>query len=782
MARFLPIRRAALTSLAAFLLLSPLAAGADDGRPDRESEATVQPGVPAGHSQHGEAFNDGPRQKAYIMSGVGNVHFTPSTSNDQAARFTRQGIGQLHGFWYFEAERSFRQAAVFDPDYAFAYWGMAMANVNNEKRARGFIEEAVARRDHASPLERRMIDAHAAFLAGKDPKQRAIDYARAMKAITADFPDEIEPKAFLAYLHWKYSGHLKRKPETTDKLIQEVLHVEPMHPVHHYRIHLWDLVDPARALDSAARCGPAAPDIAHMWHMPGHIYSRLKRYSDAAWQQEASARVDHAHMMRDRVMPDQIHNFAHNNEWFIRNMIFIGRWRDALDLAKNMTELPRHPRYNTFKRRGSAWYGRQRLLQVLRSYELWSELIELAGQPYLEPTDQPKLQTERLRWLGAAHAALGHVAEAQAIRNELAEQRARLQRILDRRKPSGDSPNKDAKPPAAAITKNAAPKKKTPKKKTSKKKGKAGRAASKPSPEAIRIKEIARAMTTIDGYLAWHRGDWKTAMDRLKTAKIDPLVLARLQSLSGAHQAAIDAAARLVKQRENQVLPLAAQVEILHRAGRVKECRAAFESLRSISGDIQPDAPPFDRLAPIAAELGLPADWRRPRVPAKDLGERPALDSLGPFRWSPQPAPPWQLFDTHGTPFTLEQFKGKPVIVIFYLGFGCLHCAEQLRAFAPMSDEFRKSGIKLIAISTDSPEDLKKSIDDYPGGMPFPLVADEKLRVFRAYRVYDDFEQVPLHGTFLIDAKGNVRWQDISYEPFMKPKFLLRESLRLLAQ
>ena len=67
-----------------------------------------------------------------------------------------------------------------------------------------------------------------------------------------------------------------------------------------------------------------------MWHMPGHIYSKLKRYADAAWQQEASARVDHAHMIRARLMPDQIHNFAHNNEWLIRNLIFIGRVHDAL--------------------------------------------------------------------------------------------------------------------------------------------------------------------------------------------------------------------------------------------------------------------------------------------------------------------------------------------------------------------------------------------------------------------------------------------------------------------
>ena len=64
--------------------------------------------------------------------------------------------------------------------------------------------------------------------------------------------------------------------------------------------------------------------------MPGHIYSRLKRYEDAVFQQEASARVDHAHMMRDRVLPDQIHNFAHNNEWLTRSLRHHGRVREAV--------------------------------------------------------------------------------------------------------------------------------------------------------------------------------------------------------------------------------------------------------------------------------------------------------------------------------------------------------------------------------------------------------------------------------------------------------------------
>ena len=54
--------------------------------------------------------------------------------------------------------------------------------------------------------------------------------------------------------------------------------------------------------------------------------------------------------------------------------------------------------------------------------------------------------------------------------------------------------------------------------------------------------------------------------------------------------------------------------------------------------------------------------------------------------------------------------------------------------------------------------------------------------MFHEYRAYDDFEEQPLHGTFLIDERGNVRWQDISYEPFMDPKFVLAESQRLLSQ
>ena len=125
-----------------------------------------------------------------------------------------------------------------------------------------------------------------------------------------------------------------------------------------------------------------------------------------------------------------------------------------------------------------------------------------------------------------------------------------------------------------------------------------------------------------------------------------------------------------------------------------------------------------------------------------------------------------------------------PVVVIFYLGSGCLHCVEQLQKFAPLTADFANSGISIVAISSEPLDSLKASLAKLSAkeAIPFPLAADADFSTFKAYRAFDDFENMPLHGTFLIDAEGLVRWQDISYEPFTNPKFLLEESKRLLGR
>jgi peroxiredoxin len=210
-----------------------------------------------------------------------------------------------------------------------------------------------------------------------------------------------------------------------------------------------------------------------------------------------------------------------------------------------------------------------------------------------------------------------------------------------------------------------------------------------------------------------------------------------------------------------------------------------MEELRSLAATSDIDLPPLKNLAPIAKELGLPEDWRLPRETPADVGERPELDSLGPFRWEPVAAPAWRLAQATGEELSLEDYRGRNVVIVFFLGNTCTHCVEQLRAFAPMQEAYARAGIEIVAVSSDDVEGLKQTMlsGEGPGAgapYPFPLVSDPEWNVFRSYRAYDAFEEKPLHGTFFVDGQGRIRWQDISFEPFMEVEWLLGECNRLL--
>ena len=109
---------------------------------------------------------------------------------------------------------------------------------------------------------------------------------------------------------------------------------------------------------------------------------------------------------------------------------------------------------------------------------------------------------------------------------------------------------------------------------------------------------------------------------------------------------------------------------------------------------------------------------------------------------------------------------------------------EQLNAFDPLAKEFEAKDITLLAVSTDTTSGLRETFigyDQKDRHFRFPILSDPTLKIFKAYRSYDDFEKTPLHGTFLISPEGNILWQEIGYEPFMAPKFLLEEAQRLLS-
>ncbi len=730
-----------------------------------------------GHSTHGEAFDEGPRQEAVLMRGMGAVSFSITTGSADAQKFFDQGIAQLHGFWYYEAERSFRQAAKFDDGTPMPYVGMALANVNNEKRAAEFMRQAVSRRAKATPREQQYIDGYSAYFSagrkdGDADKARRTALVKALEKIAFEFPEDIEAKAFLVFQVWDNGQH--GTPVSSHAalaaLAGEVLAKNPMHPgAHHYLIHLWNSEDDRRALNSAALDGQSAPGVAHLWHMPGHTFTKLRRYADAAWQQEASARTDHAYMIATKLMPEQIHNYAHNNDWLVEDLGFIGRVHDAVDLAKNMIELPRLAPGVKAQGRPSAGggfaMGRKRLVAALAMWEQWDELLALDGGPYLPVLDDPIEEAERLRTTGIAAFQKGDQANVARGEAKIAAIRALITNAKQERTAKADEAEavaKTAKKPADQIVKAM---------------------SDAMLPFIQRSEQLEKLIAELEAYRAFAEGK-DDARKKLESLTGVPKVrLSQLHDRAGDLSKAVQIVRDAVKEADGQVLPLANLADLLWRKGDKKDALDTFQKLRALCAQADLDMPVFTRLRPLAAELKLPEDWRPKLEWPADSGKRPDIATLGPFRWHPYAAPDWSLPDQTGEKRLFGEFKGKPTLMLFYLGSGCSHCIEQLNTFSPMAKEFGEAGIRIVAVGTEKPEELFKTyaLAKAGEGFPFPILADPTLATFKAYRAFDDFETMPLHGTFLIDADGQVRWQDISYQPFTQAKWLLAESKRLLA-
>ncbi|WP_435015895.1 redoxin domain-containing protein [Tundrisphaera sp. TA3] len=743
-------------------------------RGDEPSKPTAtateaNPAAPAaGHSVHGEAFDAGPRTAATLIPGMGKTPFPVTHASPEAQAFIDQGVAQLHSFFYFEAERSFRQAAKLSPACPMAYWGMAMANVNNAKRAKGFFKEA-KKKAEASKLSRReqlYVDAlDALYAEAGDEKTRKKNHLFGLEAVLAEFPGDLDARAWLAMVTWQNAGSDGiGSRQAIDLMIESILEREPLHPgAHHYRIHLWDHVKVARAEKAAAAYASSAPGIAHAWHMPGHTYTELRRYADAAYQQEGSARVDHAYMIRDRVMPFEIHNYFHNNQWLATSLGNVGRARDAIAVARNLVEQPRDPQKNGPNDGGSGQRsGRQRWAEALVKFELWNDLIAATESGALDWSNTGPERVERHRTLGLAYAALGDKAR-------LAERLAKLKAI----EPSGPRRNPTPPPaptpaPATATTAAASP---TP----------APAAGTPPGPRGGGMNSSESAVAELEGYVKLLDGDVAAAFEQFaKVPTMRPEALARAHLKARNFGFAATTARSAVTKQPDQFAPMAALVEVLAACGQDEEARAAYLKLEPMLRHADRDLPVLARIRPIvdgwreSGRLAAPAS-----EPSADDARVP-LEPLGPLLWAPSPAPAIALPDTDGKPWNLADHKGRNVLVLFYLGGKCAHCMQQLREVGAEVDALRKAGTDVVAIGTDTDESARELKGNSDGiKFPMPFLADPNLDLFRAYRAHDDFEDSPMHGTFLIDAEGNIRFARVSAEPFTDVDFLKKEAERV---
>ena len=125
-------------------------------------------------------------------------------------------------------------------------------------------------------------------------------------------------------------------------------------------------------------------------------------------------------------------------------------------------------------------------------------------------------------------------------------------------------------------------------------------------------------------------------------------------------------------------------------------------------------------------------------------------------------APDFELRSTPDQTLSLSDFRGRPVILVFYPEDWSPVCSDQLSLYQEVLPEFRKHGAQLLAISVDGIWCHLAFAKDR--NLRFPLLADSEpkgavARAYGAYRVGDGTSERAL---FVIDAEGIVRWSYLS--------------------
>ena len=139
-----------------------------------------------------------------------------------------------------------------------------------------------------------------------------------------------------------------------------------------------------------------------------------------------------------------------------------------------------------------------------------------------------------------------------------------------------------------------------------------------------------------------------------------------------------------------------------------------------------------------------------------------------------KPAPDFTATAVYGNneikPLSLSQFKGKPVVLFFYPLDFTFVCPSELIAFDHRLEEFKQRGVEVVGVSIDSQYThlAWKNTPVKSGGIGqvgYPLVADLKHEICRAYDVELEAAGVALRGSFLIDKNGIVMHQVLNMLP-----------------
>lgn len=123
-------------------------------------------------------------------------------------------------------------------------------------------------------------------------------------------------------------------------------------------------------------------------------------------------------------------------------------------------------------------------------------------------------------------------------------------------------------------------------------------------------------------------------------------------------------------------------------------------------------------------------------------------------------APNLCLPDPEGNDVSLDNLKGKWVVLYFYPRDNTSGCSIEAMEFTKLKDDFEKEGAFILGVSKDSQASHKKFIEKKELGIT--LLSDESTELQRSYDVWHLKKMAgkeymgTVRTTFLIDPEGNI--------------------------
>jgi peroxiredoxin len=126
------------------------------------------------------------------------------------------------------------------------------------------------------------------------------------------------------------------------------------------------------------------------------------------------------------------------------------------------------------------------------------------------------------------------------------------------------------------------------------------------------------------------------------------------------------------------------------------------------------------------------------------------------------PAPDFELPGIAGERLSLSDYRGQPIILVFYPADWSSVCGDQLSLYNEVLPLFKEHGAQPIAISVDGVFCHQAFSEQL--NLQFPLLSDfePKGAVARSYGVYDPQKGLNQRALFVIDQEGIIRWSYVS--------------------